>query len=288
MTSFVPPPDHEVALPREPARRAELAAFLRSRRARINPEEVGLIPGRRRHTPGLRREEVAQLASVGLTWYTWLEQGRPINVSVDVLDGIARALRFDATEREHLYRLADVGVDPVDPGCAQLEPEIQIILDGLQPLPASVINARYDMLAWNAAYAALFPGVVTAQGRERNVLWQVFTMDTCPVLDQDVELPRLVATLRGAFGRHVGEPAWTEFVRSLSKASPRFAELWERHDVAQPGNRIKRFRGLDGAPVEFHVTSLAVTGTPEARLIVYTPIDEAAAQEIRRRAQAGT
>src|SRR5512143_2389175 len=103
MTSVAPPPDHEVAPPREPARRAELAAFLRSRRARINPEEVGLIPGRRRHTPGLRREEVAQLAAVGLTWYTWLEQGRPINASVDVLDAIARALRFDNTEREHLY-----------------------------------------------------------------------------------------------------------------------------------------------------------------------------------------
>ena len=278
--------DHSVSVSepgtREPARRRELAAFLRSRRARISPEEVGLIPGPRRHTPGLRREEVAQLASVGLTWYTWLEQGRPINASTDVLDAIARALRFDTTEREHLYRLADIPIDPVDPGCGQLEPEIQTILDGLEPLPACVMNARYDMLAWNAAYAALFPGLVMARGQERNVLWQVFTMDICPLLDSDQEMPRMVATLRGAFGRHVGEPAWTDFVRRLSVASPRFAELWARHDVAEPGNRIKRFRGGDGEEIRFHATSLAVTGNPEARMIVYTPINGAAQQELRR------
>ena len=285
MTLLDPTVQPPAASPRQPARRRELAAFLRSRRARISPEEVGLIPGRRRHTPGLRREEVAQLASVGLTWYTWLEQGRPINASVDVLDAIARALRFDNTEREHLYRLADVAIDPIDPGCAQLEPEIQTILDGLAPLPACVLNARYDVLAWNASYGALFPTLVTARGPERNVLWQVFTMDVCPLIDQDTELPRMVATLRGAFGRHVGEPAWTEFVRRLSKASPGFAELWDRHDVAEPGNRIKRFRDADGGVVEFHATGLAVTGTPEARMIVYTPIDEAAERELRRRTQ---
>ena len=282
MTLLVPSGGIPATPPREPARRRELAAFLRFRRARISPEEVGLIPGPRRHTPGLRREEVAQLASVGLTWYTWLEQGRPINASVDVLDAIARALRFDATEREHLYRLADVAIDAVDPGCGKLEPEIQAILDGLEPLPASVMNARYDMLAWNTAYAALFPGLVMARGQERNVLWQVFTMNVCPLLDPEQELPRMVATLRGAFGRHVGEPAWTDFVRRLSTASPRFAELWARHDVAEPGNRIKRFRGANGEEVQFHATTFAVTGTPEARIVVYTPINDAAERELRR------
>jgi transcriptional regulator with XRE-family HTH domain len=270
-----------------PARRRELAAFLRSRRGRISPEAVGLIPGPRRHTPGLRREEVAQLASVGLTWYTWLEQGRPINASVDVLDAIARALRFDATEREHLYRLADVAIDSVDPGCGQLEPEVQTILDGLVPLPASVLNARYDMLAWNGPYAALFPGLVGARGPARNVLWQVFTMDTCPLVDSDQELPRMVATLRGAFGRHVGEPAWTEFVRRLSAASPRFAELWARHDVAEPGNRIKRFFGPNGEEVRFQATSFAVTGSPEVRMIVYTPLKRAAEDRAQRQDEAG-
>src|SRR6266705_1267856 len=124
-------------------RRAELAAFLRSRRERISPEDVGLPPGLRRRTTGLRREEVAQLAGVGVTWYTWLEQGRPINASMQVLGAIARTLKLDQAEREHLYRLADVP-DAASGGraaaeiCPQVTPEVQGILDNLSPLPASM------------------------------------------------------------------------------------------------------------------------------------------------------
>src|SRR5438094_4012950 len=107
------------------ARRPELAAFLRSRRARITPEQVGLPPGPRRRTPGLRREEVAQLAGVGVTWYTWLEQGRPINASVQILDAVARTLRLDPAEREHLYRLAGVPTVADTAASDCLSPEIQ-------------------------------------------------------------------------------------------------------------------------------------------------------------------
>src|SRR5215468_12284770 len=121
----------------ESERRQVLADFLRSRRARLAPSDVGLPPGLRRRTPGLRREEVAQLAGVGVTWYTWLEQGRSINASVAVLDAIARTLRLDRAEREHLYRLAEVpAVLEVAEEC--LEPEVQTILDGLDPMPAAV------------------------------------------------------------------------------------------------------------------------------------------------------
>src|SRR5262245_15206489 len=129
-------------------RRAELGAFLRSRRERITPEDAGLPPGTRRRTAGLRREEVALLAGVGVTWYTWLEQGRPINASTQVLDAVARTLRLDQPEREHLYRLADIPVAGQPPGaCEPLAPEIQQILDGLTTLPASVVNERFDLLA---------------------------------------------------------------------------------------------------------------------------------------------
>src|SRR4051812_2197074 len=113
------------------ARREELAAFLRNRREHVTPADVGIAPGSRRRTPGLRREEVAHLAGVGLTWYTWLEQGRPINASVQVLDAVARTLRLDRAEREHLYRLADMPSVPADTGPQVLTPEIQVILDGL-------------------------------------------------------------------------------------------------------------------------------------------------------------
>src|SRR3982751_4853363 len=131
------------------SRRSELAEFLRSRRARLSPIDAGLPPARRRRTPGLRREEVAQIAGVGVTWYTWLEQGRPINASVQILDAIARTLRLDQAERAHLYRLAEVPAVP-DPASSDiLSPEIQPILDSMALTPAAVYNGRYDVLAWN-------------------------------------------------------------------------------------------------------------------------------------------
>src|SRR3954453_7595027 len=114
-------------------RRHELAAFLRSRRARVTPEDVGLPGGSRRRTPGLRREEVAQLAGVGVTWYTWLEQGRPIKASVQVLDAVSRTLRLDPTEHEHLYRLADVPAVPSTTVTKEAGPEIRTIIDAMMP-----------------------------------------------------------------------------------------------------------------------------------------------------------
>jgi hypothetical protein len=256
-----------------PARRRELADFLRSRRARIAPEDAGLIARGRRRTPGLRREEVAQLASVGVTWYTWLEQGRPIHASADVVEAIGRALRLDATEREHLFRLADVKALAADPPAGCLDPEVQVILDGLLPLPAVILNSRYDILAWNAAYLRLFPKVAEVAPSDRNVLWQMFVVEGCMVRNPDVEWPRVVAVLRGAFSRHLGEPAWTEFVDRLSAASPAFKELWDRHDVAENTNRLKQFRMDGGEELELFVTSLGLIGTPETRMVVYTPVD---------------
>jgi transcriptional regulator with XRE-family HTH domain len=259
------------------ARRSELAAFLRSRRERISPECAGLPPGPRRRTAGLRREEVAQLSGVGLTWYTWLEQGRPINASTQVLDAIARTLRLDGPEREHLYRLADVpdatAVADVD---AAGVPEIQQILDALTTLPASVVNERFDLLAWNAAYAALFPGIVDTPRTRRNTLWVTFTHPACchPFRNRGDQLGLLAAQLRGAYGRHLGEPAWTEFVRQLQAASPEFAQLWDRHEVAGPASYHKIFRHPAHDRLTMTTNSLAINAAPGTRMVVYTPADE--------------
>ncbi|MEU6414037.1 helix-turn-helix transcriptional regulator [Microbispora sp. NPDC046933] len=264
-------------------RREQLAAFLRSRRERIRPEDVGLPPGLRRRTPGLRREEVAQLAGVGVTWYTWLEQGRPINASVQVLDAIARTLRLDAAEREHLYRLADLPeiADPAGDG-EGLDAEVHTILRQLDPLPACVYNGRYDLLAWNAAYGTIFASVVGRPRLERNVLWRVFTMPDCccPLVNKDEELPQMVATLRAAFGRHVGEPAWTGFVTRLSAASPEFARMWAMHEVARPGVRMKLFKHSSVGLIRLTSTSMALAAPPETRIVVYTPMDDESRQRI--------
>ncbi|WP_018350242.1 helix-turn-helix transcriptional regulator [Longispora albida] len=259
-------------------RRTELAAFLRSRRDRISPETAGLPPGARRRTPGLRREEVAQLAGVGVTWYTWLEQGRPINASVQVLDAIARTLRLDAAERMHLYQLADITSAPPAPdGGCQVPDEVQTVLDALAPLLGCVYNTRYDLLAWNEPYRRLFPNLCAAPEPERNAIWQTFMCPPkrSPYVNPEQDLPFMVARLRAGFGAHVGEPAWTDFVRRLSAASPEFVRLWSAHDVADSSSRVKIFRHprADGE-IRLVSTTFGMPTPPETRMVVYTPTDE--------------
>jgi transcriptional regulator with XRE-family HTH domain len=259
-------------------RRSELAAFLRSRRERISPEDVGLPPGLRRRTAGLRREEVAQLAGVGVTWYTWLEQGRRINASVQVLDAVARTLRLDQAEHQHLYRLADVPEASAGGAtdCPSITGDIQGILDRLSPLPATVLNERFDVLAWNDAYAAVWPGVIGAGPGDRNVLWLVFRYPDCcnPYVNRDEQLSTLVAQLRGAYGRHVGEPAWTGFVQRLQAASPHFTRLWAEQHVASAVTYLKIFRHPAHERMVMTTTSLGVQSIPGTRMVVYTPADD--------------
>ncbi|MFJ4947893.1 helix-turn-helix transcriptional regulator [Streptomyces sp. NPDC088760] len=264
-------------------RRPELAAFLRTRRARVTPADVGMPPGFRRRTPGLRREEVAQLSGVGVTWYTWLEQGRPINASAQVLDAVARTLRLDPPEREHLYRLAEVPFQPDPEGLIrQISPEVQGIIDALDPMLAVVYNSRYDVLATNAAYRDLFLVPETLGIGVPNVLWTLLTLPegTCPLVHRERELPLMVATLRSSYGRHVGEPAWEEYIRGLSAASPWFAELWASGEVAPPGPRVKTFRHAAVGEMRMTSQSLSIDGMPECRIVVYRPEDEDARAKI--------
>lgn len=267
------------------ARRTELAAFLRSRRERISPEDVGLPVGTRRRTSGLRREELAQLAGVGVTWYTWLEQGRPINASVQVLDAIARTLRLDATERGHLFRLADFpgATGPADCVECPLPAEVQRILDAVR-YPASVVTERFDLLAWNAMYAALFPRLTQAPPEERNTLLSCLTSPVCcsPIPEQDKYSAALVAQLRMAYGRHVGDPAWTYFVRRLEALSPQFAANWAAQDVAPPAAHTKQFRHPTLGLIVAKSTSFAVSAVPGARMIIYTPDDARSETAIAR------
>ncbi|WP_346655814.1 helix-turn-helix transcriptional regulator [Streptomyces sp. RFCAC02] len=255
-------------------RRPELGAFLRGRRARITPEDVGMPPGTRRRTPGLRREEVAQLAGVGVTWYTWLEQGRPINASGQVLDAVARVLRLDAAEREHLYHLAEVPINGTADGMPPRGKslcDMQIMLDALHPLPAVVWNARYDFLASNAGYRAILGAVPTD-----NLLRLLFLdpRRQCPVVVSEADLTSLVSTLRWGYGRHTGEPRWESLIQELVRESPRFARLWANGAVAPPGMRMKLFDHKEAGRIHVRSHSLTVNGLPDARMIVYVPDDE--------------
>jgi transcriptional regulator with XRE-family HTH domain len=257
-------------------RRQELAGFLRSRRERIAPQQVGLPPALRRRTPGLRREEVATLAGVGVTWYTWLEQGRDINASPQVLDAVARTLLLDPHERDHLFRLADLPDGPSPAECKALPPTAQLLLDQLAPYPACIRNARYDILAWNRAFDQLMGPLAELPYEERNSLWRLFTSATCraSTLDWEEGTRRMVAEYRAAMAEHVAEPAWKCLVSRLSKASPEFAELWERHEVASPENLTKRFLHPEVGLLRLNYTHLWLGQRLGTRMTTYTPADE--------------
>ncbi|CAO0831375.1 hypothetical protein SMICM17S_05352 [Streptomyces microflavus] len=198
-------------------RRHELAAFLRSRRERITPEQVGLVRGRRRRTPGLRREEVAQLSAVGVTWYTWLEQARDIQVSAQVLDALARALLLDPSERAHLFALSEAP-DPA-PGteCPTVTPALRTMLEQLDPIPACVQNSRYDVLAYNRTYSRLLCDLDALPPEDRNCLLLAFTHDEwrASVVDLPEVTRMMAAKFRASMAGHLAEPAWKALLHRL-------------------------------------------------------------------------
>ncbi len=258
-------------------RRNELSDFLRSRRERISPEEVGMPVSGRRRTPGLRREEVAQLAGVGVTWYTWLEQGRKINASAQVLDAIARTLMLDVNERGHLFTLAGSPLGASQVECNALSPAIQVLLDQLEPIPAVTTNARKDVLAHNAMFDTLVGGISQYPRDEQNILWQVFTNPQwrARLVDWEDGAPRMVAQFRAAMADHVGEPAWKCLVKRLQTTSPEFVALWKRHDIEGSESRTKRILHPRVGLLRLDYTYLWLG--PHAngcRIVTYTPVDE--------------
>jgi len=266
------------------ARRRELADFLRSRRARLGPEDVGLPNGVRRRTPGLRREEVAQLAGVGVTWYTWLEQGRRISVSRQVLESIGRALRLDAAERTHLGTLAGLDLQPAPAQLDGVPPAVQAMLDELEPCPAYVVNSHYDVLAWNRGEAALVCDFDRLPYGDRNILWLLFTDPAWRSLlvDWPNDAAWVVAQFRAQMARHVGEPHWVELVQRLQAASDDFAELWRRHDVATPVSKTKRYLHPQAGLVTLDAVTLRLAEAPDCRVMVCIPADAASRAALER------
>jgi transcriptional regulator with XRE-family HTH domain len=264
-------------------RRQELAAFVRSRRERLRPEQVGLPRSRRRRTPGLRREEVAQLAGVGVTWYTWLEQGRDINPSPQVLEAIARTLRFDAHERNHLFTLAGVVTAQRVDECSTLFPTARAILDSLEPNPAVLMNARWDVLAYNRVYASFFPHLDEIPSENRNCIWLAFTDPNwrTVIVDWDEAVARMVGEYRAAMAEHLDDPSWRSLLVRLLEASPEFALRWERHDVMRMESSRKRARHPELGVLTLDYTNLWLDPSLGARVVAFTPADERTAARLR-------
>ncbi|WP_432026710.1 helix-turn-helix transcriptional regulator [Streptomyces sp. 1222.5] len=264
-------------------RRHELAAFLRSRRERIKPEQVGLPRGTRRRTPGLRREEVAQLSAVGVTWYTWLEQARDIQVSVQVLDALARTLRLDAGERAHLFQLAGA-VDPSPAAsCPSVTPALREMLRRLDPIPACVQNSRYDILAYNRTYGRLLGDLDAIPPEDRNCILLVYTSEEwrSAVVHLEQTQRLMAARLRASLAGHLGEPAWKMLLRRLEE-SPEFRENWERYEVVAGRSRTKEFLNPHVGRLSLEHTDLWLGPEAGARMVTYTPRDEETRERLER------
>ncbi|MFT4659616.1 MAG: transcriptional regulator with XRE-family HTH domain [Candidatus Aldehydirespiratoraceae bacterium] len=248
--------------------RRELAAFLRARRESIRPDQVGLPVGRGRRTPGLRREEVAMLAGVSLTWYTWLEQGRRINASDDVLLAIGRALKLDDAGQAHLLALTDPGTASVT-APTEAPSALVRLLDALMPAPAYVLGPHWEFVAWNAAQERLYPRLPELVGPRRNLLWVLFadpaTRDL--ITDWDIHARQALAEFRSATSPVRHDPAMVELVNLLTTESESFAAWWPEHDVSGFETRLRRFDHPTAGELTFEYQQLAPAEWPSLRVV---------------------
>ncbi|MFD1722340.1 helix-turn-helix transcriptional regulator [Amnibacterium endophyticum] len=249
-------------------RRRELGAFLRARRERTSPSDVGLPGSGRRRTPGLRREELATLAGISTTWYTFLEQGRDVQPSRQVLISIAAALRLQDTERAHLLAIAAEDGPPLE-DVEHLAPEVAAVPALVAPNPAYVTGSSYDLLAWNAEAAALFRGA-TDLARPNLARW-IFTSPTArDVLPDWTDVAQgVLARLRANAGRHPGSPRFRLLEHELRSQSPQADAWWPRYDIATSRSGVKRVRDREGAVHPMTFASFQVTDQPEQVLTIY-------------------
>jgi len=254
--------------------RAELAEFLRTRRESVVPEQVRLPrdAGHRR-TPDLRREEVAMLAGVSVTWYTWLEQGRRINASPDVLSAIGRALRLDDAGIEHLRALAQPSASPV-PAPQEAPSALVRLIESMEPAPAYVLGPRWEFLAWNSAEARLYPRIVELEGIERNLLWVLFADPYTHelIVDWDIHARQALAEFRAATTAVRRDPVMTELVGRLSDVSEEFRTWWPEHDVARFETRLRRFNHPRAGLLTFEYQQLSPAEWPALRVVVQLPV----------------
>jgi len=268
-----PRPDH-----------TDLAAFLRARRARLSPRDAGLPELGRRRTPGLRRQEVAQLAGMSIDYYIRLEQGRGPRPSRQVLSALARALMLTAGEREYLFRMAgEAPPQPVLPG-RDITPGIRHLLDGMPATPAYVVDAAYNILAWNKL-ATHFVGDLSGH-EDRNMIRWTFRRAAADMIWSDEHFMRFtratVADLRAGYARYPGDPEIETLVTEMLALSPQFAEMWNSQEVEARGPMVKYVNHPQAGPLEFECQVLHIADTGQ-RVIAYCAAPGSATAEAFRR-----
>lgn len=275
----------EVSIVATDDRRKQLGAFLRARRESLDPQRLGLPRVGRRRTPGLRREEVAMLADVGVTWYTWLEQGREVNPSATVLTAVAVALQCSPLETRHLFVLA--GLTPPEspqmPHCEGISEGTRRMLDSLMPQPASIQRSNFDIVAWNSSFCRLM-GIDfdTIPPEDRNCIYLYLTHPVWRARIDDPEvLSTFVSYFRAAMAEHRGDPEWENKLARFFAVSPQFEALWhQRYDVRGVENKVKWFNHPQLG--RFSLQQMYWFSAPRngSRLLVYLPMDEAGEQAL--------
>jgi transcriptional regulator with XRE-family HTH domain len=259
-----------------------LGTYLKDRRGKLDPATFGFPPERRR-TPGLRREEVAQRANISPTWYTWLEQGRGGAPSTEVLDRIARALMLTDAEREHLFLLG-LGRPPEaryrkDEG---VTPRLQRVLDALEPTPALIRTATWDVVAWNRAATVMLFDYGAVPPRERNVLRFIFLDPRVRAVHYDWDsVARFVVSAFRVDAARAGAAAEVEpLVDELCQLSPEFKAMWRDNEVLSHSEAVKHIRHPALGPIAFEYSAFAVDGRPDLSLLIYNPATPADAEKI--------
>ncbi|QCR32478.1 helix-turn-helix transcriptional regulator [Lysinibacillus sp. SGAir0095] len=260
-------------------RREALAAFLKAKRAQIKPESIGLPTGNRRRTPGLRREEVAQLAGVSTTWYTWLEQGRDIKVSSIVLECISTVLQLNKDEADYLYNLAlESKLEITSPNKEQpdLNPSLKRILAELKYCPTIVTDRHCHIVGWNQAAAHVFLDFEQIPNDERNLIRLLFTRKEFKALAVNWEYfaKGFLAIFRTYYGHYLGDEWYNQFIDELSHSHVEFQDLWQESQVSKAPEMIIEFRHAKAGKMLFNLTSLQVQGDMDLRCSIYTPVEE--------------
>ncbi|HEY3574221.1 MAG TPA: helix-turn-helix transcriptional regulator [Arthrobacter sp.] len=274
-------------------RRKELGLFLRARRDQAVRAEYGLPPiaRKRERERGLRREEIAFLSGVSVTWYTWLEQGRDISPSRQVLESICRSLHLSDTGLAYVLSLGGYATTaPASPAAATAPAHVQRLMDALDPSPAFALFPDWGVAGWNTAYAALYPNIAKVPASDRNLLWLVFTdpyvRDLLP--DWEVTSKRFLAEFRAETGQRLGDPDIQYQVERLKEASPEFRAAWDRYDILGFESRERLFHHPAVGILQLEHHQLSPSDRPDLHLVVYTPAPGSEASDQMLRLMSGS